>query len=250
VTPYIEDLLAKARWRQELNKRGYEGRLPVASERLAETLRAELRTILDNDGKPFDLQVARYVYDFAIAAKDLLTVSVQSVEDAMRVIADNKGAMESLTGTDEPPPPEVASETFGARIMRELFALLPTIRKDNEDPLAIVAAIADARDRGMPDLAAKLEQKLIGTPLEPAKITTAEVVADSYEHGFVDGSMQDNFERGTINGHVGVDRRHWSPAYQEGFEAGRARRALKDAAPPPAITAPNGQHSLPSGDAP
>jgi hypothetical protein len=246
---YVQDLLAKTRWRQELNKRGYEGKLPVASERLAETLRAELRTILDNDGKSFDLQVARHVYDFAIAAKDLLTVSVKTVEDAMRVVADNQGAMESLTGPSDPLPPEVASETFGARIMRELLALLPTIRK-SEDPLTIVAAIADARERGMSDLAAKLEQKLLGTPLELPKVTHAEVVADSYEHGFINGSMQDNFERGTVDGHMGVDPRHWTPAYREGFEAGRARRQLKEAEPiAVALTAPNGQHSLPSGEA-
>jgi hypothetical protein len=240
--PYVEDLLAKTRWRQEINKRGYEGRLPVASEHLAEALRVELRTILENGGKPFDLQVARHVYDFAIAAKDLLTVSVKSVEDAMRVVADNKGAMESLTGPDEPPPPEVASETFGARILRELFALLPSmLPKNNEDPLTIVAAIADARERGMPDLAAKLEQKLIGTPLEPPKITHAEVVRDSYEHGFIEGSMQDNFERGTIDGHVGRDPSLWSPAYREGYQDGQARRqakaaaALPSAPPKPAV---------------
>ncbi len=280
MTPHIEGLLAKARWRKEFNMRGYEGKLPMGSERLAETLRAELREILDNGGKPFDLQVARHVYDFAMAAKDLLTVSVSSVEDAMRVVADNKGAMESLTGPDDPPPPEVASETFGARILRELFAVLPAIRKTNEDPLVLVAAIADARDRGMPDLAAKLEQRLIGTPLETPRITHAEIVHDSYEHGFIDGSMQDNFDRGTINGHVSRDPGSWSPAYREGYEAGQARRVLKDAAPPPAVPPPsvrgvdicagcgsrecfnvcchpsnklrassNGQHSLPSGDA-
>ena len=277
----IENLLAKARWRQEINKRGYEGRLPMASKRLAETLREELRAILDNDGKPFDLQVARHVYDFAIAAKDLLTVSVKTVEDAINVIADNNGPMETLTGAGEPPPPEVVSETFGARIMRELFALMPsTLRKENEDPLTIVAAIADARERGMHDLAAKLEHRLIGTPLE-TKITSVEVVADSYEHGFIEGSMQDNFERGIIDGHAGSFLSSMSPAYRDGFEAGRARRALKDGSLPPADKpsplrgidicagcgnrecfntcchpsnklreAQNGQHSLASGDAP
>jgi hypothetical protein len=225
MTPYIEDLPAKARWRQMINKRDYEGRLPVASERLAEALRTELRAILDNDGKPFDLQVARYVYDFAISAKDLLTVSVKSVEDAMRVIADNNGAMESLAGPNELQPPELVSETFGARMLRELLATLPAIlHKNQEDPLAVVAAIADARTRGLPDLAAKLEQKLIGTSLEPPKTTMAEVVNDSYEHGFLDGSMQDNFDRGIVNGHMARDPRHASPAYREGFEAGRARR--------------------------
>jgi hypothetical protein len=232
-------LLAKARWRQEINRRGYEGRLPMASERLSEALRTELRAILDNDGKPFDLQVARHVYDFAIAAKDLLTVSVKSVEDAMRVVADNSGAMESLTGPNDPPPPEQASETFGARMLRELLATLPAmLRKSNEDLHAMVSAIADARERGLHDLADKLEHKLVGTPLEKPKITHAEVVHDSYEHGFLDGSMQDNFDRGTVDGVVGRDPNSWSPAYRDGYEAGRARRVSRDALPvfPSAVT--------------
>jgi hypothetical protein len=239
-------LLAKARWRQVINKRGYEGRLPVASERLAEALRTELRAILDNDGKPFDLQVARYVYDFAIAAKDLLTVSVKNVEDAMRVIADNSGAMESLPGPHDPQPPEQASETFGARMLRELLATLPAmLHKNNEDLHALVGAIADARDRGMPELATKLEQRLLGTPLEPPKITRAEVVHDSFEHGFIDGSMQNNFDRGTINGHVSRDPGSWSPAYREGYVAGQARRTAKEPAPalPPPAVEPDGHHA-------
>jgi len=239
VNPF--DLLAKARWRQELNKRGYEGRLPVASERLAETLRAELRTILDNDGKPFDLQVARHVYDFAIAAKDLLTVAVKGVEDAMKVIADNNGAMESLIGPNDPPPPEQVSETFGARMLRELLAALPAmLHKSDEDMHALVGAIADARDRGMPDLAAKLEQRLLGTPLEVPKITHAEVVHDSYEHGFIDGSMKDNFDRGTVDGFVGRAPGTCSPAYRDGYEAGQARRRVKEGAPALASPATNG----------
>jgi hypothetical protein len=256
---YVENLLAKARWRQEINKRGYEGRLPVSSEHLSEALRTELRAILDNDGKPFDLQVARHVYDFAIAAKDLLTVSVKSVEDAMRVVADNNGAMESLTGADDPQPPEQVSETFGARIMRELLATLPAVlRKSNEDLHSLVGAIADARDRGMPDLAAKLEQRLLGTPLESPKITHAEVVHDSYEHGFIEGSMQDNFERGTIDGHAGRGPGTWSPAYREGYEAGQARRQSRESVPAlpegtalsPPVVEPNGHQAGTANHAP
>jgi hypothetical protein len=72
----------------------------MTSERLSESLRAELREILDNDGKAFDLQVARHVYDFEIAAKDLLTVSVKSVKDAMRVVADNQGLINGYVGRD------------------------------------------------------------------------------------------------------------------------------------------------------
>ena len=280
MTPHIEGLLAKTRWRQELNKRGYEGRAPVTSERLTETLRAELRTILDNDGKPFDIQCARHLYDFAIVAKDMLTVTATTVEDAMRVVADNNGAMESLTGPDDPVPAEVASETFGARVLRELLATIPLLRKTNEDPATLIAAIADARERGMHDLAAKLEQKLMGTPLEPAKITRAEVVEDSYEHGFLDGSMKENFEHGTVDGCSARDLNTASAAYREGFEAGRARRNASTlpslAVTPPSVRgvdicagcgnrecfnicchpsnklreSSNGQHSLASGDAP
>ena len=168
----------------------------------------------------------------------------------MRVIADHKGAMESLTGPDEPPPAEIASETFGARIMRELLATLPTLLriKNGDSRLAdviaapeLVTAIADARERGMHELAAKLEQKLLGTPLETPKVTMAEVVDDSYEHGFLEGSMQDNFDRGTVNGHMARDLRTASPAYREGFEAGRTRRLSMGAAMPALSDGSNGQ---------
>jgi hypothetical protein len=116
-------------------------------------------------------------------------------------------------------------------MLRELLATLPVmLRKNNEDMHALVGAIADARDRGMHDLAAELERRLLGTPLEPPKITHAEVVHDSYEHGFLDGSMQANFDRKLINGHVSRDQESWSPAYREGYEAGLARRRSKEVA--------------------
>jgi hypothetical protein len=224
---YIEDLLAKTRWRQEINKRGYEGRA-MASEQLTEALRAEIRKILDNDGKPFDIMAAQRVYDFAIAAKDMLTVSVRGVEDAIGVIAQNNGAMESLNN-GEPPTPEQASETFGARMLRELLATLPKLMsKQSEDPITLVAAIAEARERGMSDLAARLEQRLMGTPLEMSKVTKTDVVDNSYEHGFIEGSMLANFEQETIDGHCGKNLLHASAAYREGFEAARARRQALD----------------------
>lgn len=235
MTPHVENLLAQARWRQDINKRGYEKDQSMASAQLTETLRTELRTILDNDGQPFDLNVARHVYDFAIAAKDLLTVSAKTVDEVVKVITDNNGAMESLLGPGEQPP-EQASETFGARMLRELLAALPMLRTAQDLPDAdmhtLVAAIADARDRGMPDVAAKLEQRLLGTPLEPVKITHAEVVDGSYEHGFLEGSMQDNFDRGTVDGISGSAWHSTSPAYRTGYEAGQARRKAQN--PPPA----------------
>jgi hypothetical protein len=237
VTPHIEKLLAKARWRRQLNLNGYEGRLPVATDRLAEALRAELRDILDNGGRPFDILVAQHLYDFAIAAKDLLVVSAKTVADVVKVVADVGGAMESLAGPNEAPPIEQQAETFGARMMREILAILPMImhKSGGEDPRAIVAAIADARERQMPELAAALERKLLGIPgviaLPAPKITRAEVIEGSFEHGFADGCMQDKFARRVVNGACAVDEACRTPAYQAGYEAGCARRASEGDVP-------------------
>ena len=242
----VTNKLDKLRWRQDLARRGLERKEDVSPE-LAEALRNEIRTALDAGGKAFDVNVARRVYDLAIAARDMCIAASNSVKEAIDQIKDTNGPMETLQDPSTPESQAQAAETFGARIFRELLAMLPAdFRKTREDPHALIAAIADARSRGMHDLAAALEQKLVGTPLEVPKITRAEVVANSYEHGFIDGSMQDNFERGTIDGHVGVDRKDWSPAYREGFEAGRARHlsnALSGTVQAlPATADLNGQH--------
>lgn len=189
------------------------------------------------------------MYDLAIAARDMCIAASGSVKEAIDQIEDTNGPMETLDAPGTPESAAQVSESFGARIMRELLALLPAdFRKTHEDPHVLIAAIADARERGMHDLAAKLEQRLVGTPLEQPKITRTEVVADSYEHGFIDGSMQDNFERGTVDGHASVDQQHRSSAYREGFEAGRARRQSNGNAVPvpvtlPALSAGEDEHS-------
>jgi hypothetical protein len=221
----VNEKLHKIRWQQDHARRGYERNR--MSPELAEALRTEIRSALDAGGSPFDVNVARRVYDLAIAARDMCIAASDTVKEAIDQIKDTNGPMETLDSPDTPESQMQVSETFGARIMRELLAMMPAFRKNHEeDPHVIIAAIADARARGMHDLAAKLEQRLIGTPLEQPKITSAEVVANSYEHGFVHGSMQDNFDSGTVNGVAGRDRQHWSPAYKEGYEAGRARRLI------------------------
>lgn len=240
VASQVTEKLDKLRWRQDLAKQGQERKEGVSPE-LSEALRKEIRTALDAEGKPFDVNVARRVYDLAIAARDMCVAATGSVKEAIDQIADTNGPMETLLDPNTPESAAQASETFGARIMRELLAVMRPSSKTYEDPQVMVAAIADARERGMHDLALKLEQKLVGTPLETPKITSTEVVANSYEHGFIDGSMKDNFERGVVNGHVGVDRKDWSPAYQEGYEAGQARRASLLAA------GSNGQQALGPG---
>ena len=243
----VTEKLNKLRWRQNLAKQGQERQAGVSPE-LAEALRKEIRTALDADGKPFDVNVARRVYDLAIAARDMCVAATGSVKEAIDQIADTNGPMETLQDPDAPESAAQVSETFGARILRELLAMAPTaFRKTPEDPHVLIAAIADARERGMHDLAAKLEQKLIGTPLEVPKVTMAEVVNDSYEHGFLAGSMQDNFDRGTVDGHAGPDPRHMSPAFREGFAAGVERRQSQIGASVPSLPAAadsNGQRLL------
>lgn len=216
----------------------------MASAQFTEALRAELRTILDNDGQPFDINVAQRVYDFAISAKDLLTASVKSVEDVVKVIDSNGGPMESLTGADAPPSPEQASETFGARMMRELMAMFSNMMPHRSNALDLgsvsladmIAAITNAKEHGLHELAAKLEDRLVGTSLERPKITQVDIVNNSYEHGFIDGSMQDNSDRDIVEGCCGLVLSSASPAYRAGFEAGRARSRvlLNSSSPPPA----------------
>ena len=204
---------------------------------LAEALRNEIRLALEAEGKPFDIHVARRVYDLAIAARDFCVAATETVKEAIDQIQDTNGPMDTLAPAGSPEPPVQAAETFGARIFREIMALMPANRQPQitgTESLSLVHAIAAARERGMLDVAASLEQRLLGTPLEPQKIARVEVVDDSYEHGFLEGSMEANFDNGTVDGCVSRDLRHASPAYQAGFAAGRARRPKLEAGIPPA----------------
>jgi len=255
VTPNVDvnQLLAKTYWRQEFNRRGYQGRTTMATERIAEALRAELRDILDNGGRPFDITAARHLYDVASAAKDLLTTLAKSVGEVQQVIADNGGAMESLAAPMSVDPdvtgiPGAAlaattqqAETFGARILREMLALAPKLLKNGgDDPQKLVAAIADAHDRGLHDVARELERRLVGTRFEVPTANTVddiarvEVVRGSFEHGFYEGSQADNFDRGTVDGCTGIAAAARTPAYQAGWDAAIARR--RALMPPPAKT--------------
>jgi hypothetical protein len=192
MTPYVNQLLDKARWRRELEMRGRERH--IMSERLAETLRTELREILDAGGKPFDVQVARHVYDFAIAAKDLLVVSAKGVEATLKIINDTNGPMESLTSPDDPVPTEQASETFGARMMREILATLPMLLKKPDDPKQLVHALAEARQAGMDDVVRELEIKLFGYELTRDKPTEEEL--ERLTQKFLDDAKLDKTANG------------------------------------------------------
>jgi hypothetical protein len=188
----VNHKLDKIRWQQERAKRGYERK--TMSPELAEALRKEIRVALDADGEPFDVNVARRVYDLAIAARDMCIAASSSVKEAIDQIKDTNGPMETLESPDSPEAPLQASETFGARLIREVMATLPMLLRgggSGEDPKALVHALSEARLRGMTDVAEELEVKLFGRALPgPRPIGTAVAVnIGSFEHGFSDGKQ-------------------------------------------------------------
>lgn len=142
---------------------------------LAAALRAETRLALEADGKPFDVNVARRVYDLAIAARDMCVAATVSTGEAIKAISDMDGPVESLTTLGAAPAPVQAAETFGVRMLRELIAALrpsssgvvglaPGAVATAPDMLtdlpAWLGALAEARSLGLDDVAAGIEAKL------------------------------------------------------------------------------------------
>lgn len=141
---------------------------------LAAALRAEIRLALEADGKPFDVNVARRVYDLAIAARDMCVAATASTGEAIKAIADMDGPIESLAAPSAAPAPAQAAETFGVRMLRELIAALrPTAGAGGVGPApgavvlgtpsdltAWISALAEARSLGLDDVAANIEVKL------------------------------------------------------------------------------------------
>lgn len=157
--------LDKIYWQQGLARRGQERKEAVSPE-LAEALRKEIRTALDADGGPFDVNVARRVYDLAIAARDMCIAAVSTLKEAIDQVKDTNGPMETLDAPDTPESAVQASESFGARMLRELMATLPMLQQPRgDDPKRLVHALAEARSRGMHDVAEELEVKLFGRAL-------------------------------------------------------------------------------------
>ena len=65
--------------------------------------------------------------------------------------------------TPMPNPMGMDRETFGAKILRELVAVVPQVARSlREDPAQIVKAIAEARGAGLNDIAKELEARLRG----------------------------------------------------------------------------------------
>ena len=186
---HIDQKLHKIRWAKELAQHGYERNR--MSPELAEALRNEIRTALEAGGGSFDINVARRVYDLSIAARDMCVAATGTVKEAIDQIKDTNGPMETLDSPDTPESQTQVSESFGARLLRELMATLPMLQgQRGEDPKRLVHALAEARRNGMHDVAEELEVKLFGRVLSgprPIAAEEVEVEEGSFEHGFADG---------------------------------------------------------------
>lgn len=164
----LNEALRKTYWRRELHMHGHERN--TMTPLLAEALRSEIRLALEADGKPFDTNVARNVYNLAMAARDMCVAAVGNVKEAIDQIKDVDGPMETLDQPGTPDTQMQASETFGARVIREVLAMLPMMNQQRkaDDPKALVHALAEARKHNMTDVAEELEVKLFGRVLSDA----------------------------------------------------------------------------------
>lgn len=194
------------------------------SPELSEALRNEIRTALDAGGGPFDINVARRVYDLAIAARDMCVAATGSVKEAIDQVKDTAGPMESGDTSDTPASQLQASESFGARLMRELMATLTLIQQPraSDDPKQLVHALAEARRAGMHDVADQIEVKLFGRSLSgprPVIAKNVDVEEGSFEHGFADGHAGVLPAEGMLEG---------SP-YQQGYLKGATSEYLSQA---------------------
>jgi hypothetical protein len=201
--PLLEHVCTKLKkiyWQRDLATRGHERN--GMSPELSEALRNEIRTALEASGGPFDVNVARRVYDLAMAARDMCVVATDSVKEAIDQVKDTNGPMETLDSPSTPESAVQASESFGARLFREIMALVPTLRS-GDDPKALVHALAEARARGMHDVAEELEVKLFGRVLSEPKpvdaLADCTVIARSRERG-IEAVVIPGFEDDDANG--------------------------------------------------
>jgi hypothetical protein len=126
-----------------------------APKHLVESVRKHLRQLIELPDLDSNLGV---ISRFALTSDDMLT----SVKSAVAVMKDEHAI--TIPGTPDAP---ANIETYGATFLRTLIAQL-TAHQDSSlrSPEMMVSAIAAARRDGMPDVAAALEEKLVGKKLD------------------------------------------------------------------------------------
>lgn len=144
-----------------------------APDPVMDGFRLELLNILQG-GKKLDARTCMLIIQIASAARDIL--AVRNPRSRHRRIRRGYGMMnpafvdpmdeECAEDIPEPfgPAQEIDRETFGAKVLRELVAIVPEIaRVGREDPAQIVKAIAAAKEAGLVDVASRLEERLLGS---------------------------------------------------------------------------------------
>lgn len=138
---------------------------------LGEALRAKMRQILERPATVRSLmeleQTSRLAREILIAGMDASSLVHRGhMHGGMAMQASNGGTPYDMAlpmGAMLPSLPIGSSyaENFGAQVLRELGVANGS--KDGRRSAAdLVAAVAEARDRGLHDLAAKLEAELLG----------------------------------------------------------------------------------------
>jgi hypothetical protein len=188
----------------------------MTSLALSEALRNEIRTTLEANGQPFSVNVARRVYDIAIAARDLLITTTETVKEAIEQVEDTNGPMDTLSTPGAPTPVLTVAESYGARMFRELMTMVSSGTTRPQDPLKLVHAIAEARRAGMTDVAKSLEEKLVGHALDGDRPILPEP-EETYEQGYEDGRdghvAASNAEQYMMGYRAGDRVRHPAPRY-------------------------------------
>ncbi len=141
---------------------------PAAPNHLVEAIRKELIVLVKMPDLAAHLgTIAR----MARQADDLLVV-VKAPEAVMR----DEHAILGATAITVPAVAANGAETYGASILRQLIPALQSYQKaQHETPEALVHAITLARRNGMTDVAAELEKKLTGKPLDGERPVKSDV---------------------------------------------------------------------------
>jgi len=135
---------------------------------LVESIRAELLKLVQGDLDKNLVAIGK----LSSRARDLFMVlkNPEAAVKGRRISSYEDGEDSySSSGTVMSNPGSLngSAETFGAKAIREIIGVLPSLLSmQNETPSSLVIAASIARDRGMTDLSAEIERKLVGRVLE------------------------------------------------------------------------------------
>src|SRR5579884_2237056 len=144
-------------------------------EALVESVRAELLKLVQGDLDKNFVAIGK----LSARARDLFMVlknpeaAVKGRKNVYQLSSEDdygdsdSGVSVSSSGGIIMANPSGSAETFGAKAIREIIGALPSVlNAQNETPSSLIIAASIARDRGMTDLSAALEKKLLGHALD------------------------------------------------------------------------------------